>query len=177
MKFTNHFLEKYTCRHLGITDAKEIKRYVIQNREKLIRHCSNLAKNAVWVWRGQLPQLKNPSELNSTSNFLVRDNMVLIADPDINKKLFITFYYANFGEGKNSRVIARNLTKKMLELQGQLTNVKAILGRAEGEEKKKALSDVVSIEGRLYDMACRFFHAGFQAESHDLSEKAEETAG
>jgi hypothetical protein len=69
MNVSNHALQRYCQRVKGITDEKEVKQYVSQNREEMIREVNQLLESSKLIYSGQLNGEQSEAE------FYIRDNL------------------------------------------------------------------------------------------------------
>lgn len=137
---TNHFLERWVERIVGISDKKEIKQYIVQNGEKLKEHANKTFDNAEHIFTGQLGD-------NITRNFYVKDNIVMILNTT--NDAMITVYKVDFGfpETINNEV-RKGLIKEIKELRSEYDKRQNVLDEEiESDEQEVAsLKDIIAIE-------------------------------
>lgn len=145
MQITNHFLDRYAERILGISDLLAARQYINQNREKIEEDIRKLFEHSELLITMQLQGDK------TTKNFYIRDNIILVAKSD--NSVLITLYRIDFSFGeKTDRMIIQNLKEEIQTLKEQMKNKKESIDN-EIEFKKKEVEmigiEVINLEQQL----------------------------
>lgn len=116
MNVSNHGLERYCERILGMTDTKEIKKYVAENKETLISAINNLFEGSGIIYTGKLGSA-------NYSHYYIKDNLVFVANNT--NDCIITLYKIDFGfpETTNIKVI-KDLKMELDKLNKKLNKEK-----------------------------------------------------
>ena len=98
MNASNHGLERYCERILNMTDIKEIKKYVAENKEILISATKKLFEGSELIYSGKLGSA-------DYSHYYIKDDMAFVINS--NNDCIKTLYKIDFGfpEATNIKVI------------------------------------------------------------------------
>lgn len=116
MNVTNHAYERYCKRFLGLNDDKEIKQYLMKNKEQITEEMNKIFDGATFLWKGAL----NNGECR---NWYINDNIIIMCNPTNDAIMTILKVDFDFGE-KTDKKIAHDLTKEILKLQSKMTKEK-----------------------------------------------------
>jgi hypothetical protein len=111
---SNHCLERYCERILGMSDKNEIKHYIVNNRERLVDEVNKMFEHTEFIYKGQLYD-------NTTKNYWYRGDYIMVTDTG--NTTLVTLYKIDFGfpSATNRRVSmdlmdeVQRLTKKLEE--------------------------------------------------------------
>ena len=84
---SQHAKSRWVERMNGITDDKEIKRYLVDNSDKVVKDIKKSFENSTFVYRGQLG--KN----HTTSDYYLLNDLVFVEE----KMTIITLFKVDFG--------------------------------------------------------------------------------
>jgi hypothetical protein len=125
MNVTNHALDRYVERIIGITDMTTGRQHINSNREKIVENVNKMVEHAQLICTMQINGDK------STKNYWLRDNIVLVTDTA--NTTIITLYRIDFGfDEEIDRVVTDSLLEKIKLLKIKL------------ESKKETIADTVS---------------------------------
>jgi hypothetical protein len=120
MNISNHFYERYVERIVGIADNTERKQYIVTNKDKLTEHISKLWEHAEFIWKGALYS-------NTTGNFYLRDNIVIVTD--VQNTCLITLYRIDYGfKDELNRLIAQETLQDIARKRNELEIVETYIG-------------------------------------------------
>ena len=85
---SQHAKSRWVERMNNITDDKEIKRYLVDNSDKVVKDIIKSFENSTFVYRGQL----NKKAPHSTSNYYLLNDLVFVEE----KMTIITLFKVNF---------------------------------------------------------------------------------
>lgn len=85
---TNHFLQRWTQRIVGITTEREIKDYITQNRQMIIEHANKTFEHAEFLWKGAIGD-------NTVKNFHIQNDLIYVTN--LTNDAFVTIYKVDLG--------------------------------------------------------------------------------
>lgn len=139
MNVSNHGLERYCERILNMTDTKEIKKYMAENKEVLISATNNLFEGSELIYSGKLGSA-------NYSHYYIKDNLAFVANNT--NDCIITLYKIDFGfpETTNIKVI-KDLKIELDKLNRKLDKEK-IKQQNEIDKKNTEMENIdVEIQG------------------------------
>ena len=134
---SQHAKSRWVERMNGITDDREIKRYLVSNSDKVTKDILTSFDNANFVFRGQLG--KN----HTTSDYYLLDGLVFVEE----RGTIITLFKVNFGlpyDDLNEEV-QRALMVSLQRATKEQQEVKSKVGVA----KKNLKADVAQVNAQL----------------------------
>lgn len=151
MNITNHCLDRYTERILGISDTQTMKQYIAQNRDMLVKDIERILEYANMVYTGQINGDK------STKNYWLRDNIVIVTDTG--NSTAITLYKIDFGFGeKTDKMITSNLLDEITIFREKICNIKSEIDN--NVEYKK--TEIGNIENEITALKEQIFMLEFK---------------
>jgi len=134
---SQHAKSRWVERMNGITDDKEINRYLVSNSDKVVKDIKKSFENADFVYRGQLG--KN----HTTSDYYLLDDLVFVFE----KETIITLFKVDFGieyEDLNE-TIKRSL---ITALQRSVANQQDVKSKS-GVEAKRIKNDIAQVNAEI----------------------------
>lgn len=134
---SQHAKSRWVERMNGITDDKEIKRYLVDNSDKVVKDIKKSFENADFVFRGQLG--KN----HTTSDYYLLNDLVFVFEKDT----IITLFKVDFGieyEDLNE-TIKRSL---ITALQRAVANQQDVKSKS-GVEAKRIKNDIAQVNAEI----------------------------
>jgi len=134
---SQHAKSRWVERMNGITDDKEIKRYLVDNSDKVVKDIKKSFTNADFVFRGQLG--KN----HTTSDYYLLNDLVFVFEKDT----IITLFKVDFGieyEDLNE-TIKRSLITALQRAVADQQEVKS----KSGVETKRVKSDIAKVNAEV----------------------------
>ena len=134
---SQHAKSRWVERMNGITDDKEIKRYLVDNSDKVVKDIKKFFTNADFVFRGQLG--KN----HTTSDYYLLNDLVFVFEKDT----IITLFKVDFGieyEDLNE-TIKRSL---ITALQRAVANQQDVKSKS-GVEAKRIKNDIAQVNAEI----------------------------
>lgn len=134
---SQHAKSRWVERMNGITDDKEIKRYLVDNSDKVVKDIKKSFTNADFVFRGQLG--KN----HTTSDYYLLNDLVFVFEKDT----IITLFKVDFGieyEDLNE-TIKRSL---ITALQRAVANQQDVKSKS-GVEAKRIKNDIAQVNAEI----------------------------
>lgn len=108
MNFTNHSIERWVYRIIGITDEATMNLYRNENLEMIKSHMEKTFSYAKFIWKGQLGD-------NITRQFYIHNDIIFVVNTD--GSAIVTVYKVDFGFSDSINLdIAVNLLKEVEEL-------------------------------------------------------------
>lgn len=136
---SQHAKSRWVERMNGITDDKEIKRYLVDNSDKVVKDIKKSFENSTFVYRGQL----NKKAPHSTSNYYLLNDLVFVEE----KGVIITLFKVSFGlpyDDLNEEV-QRALIVSLQRATQEQQNVKSKVGVT----KKNLKADIAQVNAQL----------------------------
>ena len=134
---SQHAKSRWVERMNNITDDKEIKRYLVDNSDKVVKDIKKSFENADFVFRGQLG--KN----HTTSDYYLLNDLVFVFEKDT----IITLFKVDFGieyEDLNE-TIKRSLITALQRAVADQQEVKS----KSGVETKRIKSDIAKVNAEV----------------------------
>ena len=137
VKVSQHAKSRWIERMNGITDDKEINRYLVSNSDKVVKDIKKSFENADFIFRGQLG--KN----HTTSDYYLLSDLVFVFEKDT----IITLFKVDFGieyEDLNE-TIKRSL---ITALQRAVANQQDIKSKS-GVKTKRIKDDIIKVNSEI----------------------------
>lgn len=137
---TNHFVERWTERIVGITTEREKKDYITNNRAMIINHANTTIEHAEFIYTGAIGN-------NKIMNYFIKDDIIFVTNTT--NDALITVYKINLGFTPELNVTVR---------KGLMEEIKRLTGLHEEEELKammeadKKYEEADNIEGQIVIM-------------------------
>ena len=134
---SQHAKSRWVERMNGITDDKEINRYLVSNSDKVVKDIKKSFENADFVYRGQLG--KN----HTTSDYYLLNDLVFVFEKDT----IITLFKVDFGieyEDLNE-TIKRSLITALQRAVADQQEVKS----KSGVETKRIKNDIIKVNSEI----------------------------
>jgi len=134
---SQHAKSRWVERMNGITDDKEINRYLVSNSDKVVKDIKKSFTNADFVFRGQLG--KN----HTTSDYYLLNDLVFVFEKDT----IITLFKVDFGieyEDLNE-TIKRSLITALQRAVADQQEVKS----KSGVETKRIKNDIIKVNSEI----------------------------
>jgi hypothetical protein len=112
---TNHFLERWVERVVGITTEKEKKEYITKNKQMITEHANESFERSDFIWKGQLGD-------NITRHYYLMDDIVFITNTS--DDALITTYKVDLGFTEDlNRTVRRGLVLEVKRLREEKENI------------------------------------------------------
>ena len=134
---SQHAKSRWVERMNGITDDKEIKRYLVSNSDKVVKDIKKSFANSTFVYRGQL------GKDHTTSDYYMLNDLVFVFEKDT----IITLFKVDFGieyEDLNE-TIKRSLITALQRAVADQQEVKS----KSGVETKRIKSDIAKVNAEV----------------------------
>ncbi|ATG86409.1 hypothetical protein LpeD_177 [Lactobacillus phage LpeD] len=134
---SQHAKSRWVERMNGITEDKEIKRYLVDNSDKVVKDIKKSFENANFIFRGQLG--KN----HTTSDYYLLNDLVFVFEKDT----IITLFKVDFGieyEDLNE-TIKRSLITALQRAVADQQEVKS----KSGIETKRIKGDIIKVNSEI----------------------------
>lgn len=124
---TNHFLERWVERMVGIKEDKEKREYMSKNRDMIVQHANTMFENATFLLKGQIGD-------NTTKNYYIKDDTILISNTT--DDALITIYKIDLGFTPELNVqVRKGLVQEIEKLNEQKQDIESHI-KYEVEMKK-----------------------------------------
>lgn len=136
---TNHFLQRWTERIIGIKIEKEIKDYIISNRQMIIDHANKTLDHAQFIYTGAIGN-------NVVRNYFIEDDIIFVTNTT--NDALITVYKIDLGFTTELNVTVR---KGLVEEIHRLTSeyeeqeIKAMLEVDKKYEEADKLEEQIKV--------------------------------
>lgn len=134
---TNHFVERWTERIVGITTEREKKEYITNNRQMIIEHANKTLEYADFIYTGAIGN-------NKVMNYYIEDDIIFVTNTT--NDALITVYKINLGFTPELNVTVR---------KGLMEEIKRLTSLYEEEELKammevdKRYEEADNLEGQI----------------------------
>ena len=134
---SQHAKSRWVERMNGITDDREIKRYLVSNSDKVTKDILTSFENADFVFRGQL------GKDHTTSDYYILNDLVFVEE----KGVVITLFKVNFGLPYSdlNETIKRSLITALQRAIEEQQDVKS----KSGVETKRIKSDIAKVNAEV----------------------------
>lgn len=112
MNVSNHAYERYCERFLNIEDCKEIKKYIVENKDKIFNSINDLYEDSKFIYHGKLGT-------DDISRFYLKDQIILVLNHT--DDCIRTLYKIDFGFPANiNQNVIDGLMEEIFKIQNEL---------------------------------------------------------
>lgn len=136
---SQHAKSRWVERMNGLSDTNEIKRYLVDNSDKVVKDIKKSFENSTFVYRGQL----NNKAPHSTSNYYLLNDLVFVEE----KMTIITLFKVNFELPYSdlNEEVQRALIVSLQRATDEQQEVKSKVGVT----KKNLKADIAQVNAQL----------------------------